>query len=231
MATNKQRIQAYIDQQLFDCFEADRLRWNVSQSQALERILAERYNAKVQSNTSYPILEAIESQNSSEQLTRLEAEIRGMVTLNHSRFEQVFNRLNHLEGAVTQLLSSESSSELPSESSGELSSESSGELPSKSSSEIISGSHPFFDRFVICNLQADGEPDYWTGEGFSCDIRQGLLYSNLKRSETQAQKLQSSGTYNIKIGVARNLLTKCLSKDSFPYSLEEIFRDWQSNCC
>lgn len=47
MTTNKQRIQGYIDLQLFESFETERAVWDISQSQALERILTERYNTKV----------------------------------------------------------------------------------------------------------------------------------------------------------------------------------------
>lgn len=43
MATDKPRIQAYVLSKLYQQFEAERLTWGLSQSQALERILLERY--------------------------------------------------------------------------------------------------------------------------------------------------------------------------------------------
>lgn len=43
MATSKPKLQGYIDQQLFDQFEIEQRQWGLTQSQALERILAERY--------------------------------------------------------------------------------------------------------------------------------------------------------------------------------------------
>lgn len=43
MATDKPRIQAYVLSKLYQQFESERLTWGLSQSQALERILLERY--------------------------------------------------------------------------------------------------------------------------------------------------------------------------------------------
>lgn len=52
MSTNKPRIQAYVDSSLHQQFEHERSLWDVSQSQALERILLERY----QSNSSNQVV-------------------------------------------------------------------------------------------------------------------------------------------------------------------------------
>jgi hypothetical protein len=46
MTTTKPKIQGYIDQKLADQFEAERQAWGLTQSQALERILAERYGMR-----------------------------------------------------------------------------------------------------------------------------------------------------------------------------------------
>ena len=43
MPSNKPKLQGYVDQSLFDKFQDERLRWNISQSEALEKILSERY--------------------------------------------------------------------------------------------------------------------------------------------------------------------------------------------
>lgn len=98
MTTSKQRIQAYVDLQLFEAFEAERIEWNISQSQALERILAERYSAKKQGLS-------VDHLALSERVTRLEAEIRQLVEINHKRFGMTSNRIDGLEGAISQLFS------------------------------------------------------------------------------------------------------------------------------
>jgi len=142
MATSKQRIQAYIDQQLFESFEAERVEWNLSQSQALERILAERYQAEKRS---------LATGANSDRLKWLEDKLIDRTWLNNRSFDEIFNRLGTLEDIVSQLfrkLDSElPTSDLTSESNSELlvsdlSSESNSELPtsnlsSESNSELL----------------------------------------------------------------------------------------------
>lgn len=43
MSTTKPRIQAYVQGEIYQQFEQERSQWDLSQSQALERILSERY--------------------------------------------------------------------------------------------------------------------------------------------------------------------------------------------
>lgn len=47
VSTNKPRIQAYVDSRLHEQFEQERSHWGISQSQALERMLAERYQSDI----------------------------------------------------------------------------------------------------------------------------------------------------------------------------------------
>ena len=47
MATSKPKIQGYVERSLFDQFETERHHWGLTQSQALERVLAERYGQTV----------------------------------------------------------------------------------------------------------------------------------------------------------------------------------------
>lgn len=70
MATNKVKIQGYIKRDIFEQFEAERIVWGLSHSQAIERILAERYeqnsNASLVDNNRFAALE-----ESLEELNRL----------------------------------------------------------------------------------------------------------------------------------------------------------------
>lgn len=43
MATSKIRVQGYLHNDLYYQFEQERLKWNLTQSQAIERILSDRY--------------------------------------------------------------------------------------------------------------------------------------------------------------------------------------------
>ena len=129
MATSKQRIQAYIDQQLFESFEAERAAWDISQSQALERILAERYNTKA---IEAPISD---SEPKIDRFKTLEGELKRRVAINGMVFEEIFQRLNDLEGAVSKLASESlatNNSELNSESLTETKGGLDSELPSES---------------------------------------------------------------------------------------------------
>lgn len=47
VSSNKPRIQSYIESMLYEQFEQERLAWGLSQSQALERMLSERYQSNV----------------------------------------------------------------------------------------------------------------------------------------------------------------------------------------
>lgn len=58
MATDKPRIQAYVLSKLYQQFEAERLTWGLSQSQALERILLERYQDDSSEQVTSDVLKA-----------------------------------------------------------------------------------------------------------------------------------------------------------------------------
>lgn len=242
MATSKQRIQAYIDQQLFESFEAERAAWDISQSQALERILAERYNTKA---IEAPISD---SEPKIDRFKTLEGELKRRVAINGMVFEEIFQRLNDLEGAVSKLaseslatnnseLNSESltetkgglDSELPSESLTTNNSELDGELPSESPIKnlplIINSTHPYFERLILC-LERDEYLSYWTdSDSFSPDIREAKLYEKQTYLLKQIEKLvkRDYDRHWLKFTTARN----CIKKDCDRYSLQEIFKRWE----
>lgn len=107
MSTKKQRIQAYVEQALFEAFEAERSTWGVSQSQALERILSERYSAfSASMQPGQPLLE--------ERLEKLEQAFNDFRTESLVTFESFERRLGFFIEVAS--LTNKLSNELPSES-------------------------------------------------------------------------------------------------------------------
>ena len=138
MSTSKPRIQAYVGSGLYQQFEQDREAWGLSQSQALERILSERYQADKQIDSIDSYVFDLQIKEVCERLNILEkATFKGEFPPKSTRDypSEIFGQIvfeSSLEAINQQLLS-----ELPSELESELESVTS-ELPSELPSELES---------------------------------------------------------------------------------------------
>ena len=155
MATSKPRIQAYVEQSLFDSFKAEQDAWGLTQSEALERILAERYGRKDDVETSSNQLEQSFLEGRLDRLDKL------LQSLDRS-FHFLSSRVSYLERKVAGELPSESlvsDSELPT-----------GELPSES---LVSDSE-LSGKLVICKVnKADsGDQSKWR---YFANFKQGFV--------------------------------------------------------
>jgi len=95
MGTNKPRIQAYVEQSLFNSFKAEQDAWGMTQSEAIEQILAERY-------FSNDLVLPIQSKDLNHRVILLETKVAGQEAINVERFEQLFSRLERLEALLLQ---------------------------------------------------------------------------------------------------------------------------------
>ncbi len=135
MSTNKPRIQAYIDIDLYNHFEVQRINWGVSQSQALERILADRFQGEQPREGVKDIAASFEhefTQYTFKALRDLQNEVG-----------EIQDYLRELKYSIKQAklhssLPSELDSSLPSELDSSLPSESNSELDSSLPSELDS---------------------------------------------------------------------------------------------
>ncbi len=138
MSTQKPRIQAYVQSELYQAFERERSQWGISQSQALERVLSERYQEA--SNTTQIEHQLINNDdlhwikvslgNIRERLTRLEIanNLDDEVAIEIDNDLPILSNLESV--SESKLVTSESDGSLPSES--ELvTSDSDGGLPSE----------------------------------------------------------------------------------------------------
>jgi len=128
VSTNKLRIQAYVESNLYQQFENERLSWGVSQSQALERILLERYQ--------HDSGEQVVSTRESVHWTSLVEDLRKRVERLESNLPGELN--NNLPGESTSESTSELNNNLPGESTNELPSELGSSLPGELPSELDS---------------------------------------------------------------------------------------------
>lgn len=117
MATSKPRIQAYVEQYLFDCFKGEQEAWGLTQSEALERILAERYG-KVSPMTTEPPIPYL-----NDRLQSLEKTLAVQLGIN----DDLLHRLERLENLLT--LNSKSPVSEGELLDGEVESESNSKLP------------------------------------------------------------------------------------------------------
>ena len=77
MATQKPRVQAYIKQHLYDAFKAEQESWRLKESEALERILSERYDKAAPGASEPPI------PYQGDRLTYLEKSLAEQEVINH----------------------------------------------------------------------------------------------------------------------------------------------------
>ncbi|KJH69415.1 hypothetical protein [Aliterella atlantica] len=158
MSTNKLRIQAYVQSELYQQFEQERSQWDVSQSQALERILLERYQ-----------------HDSGEQAISTRESVHWIALV-----EDLRKRVERLESNLPSELDSSLPSELESVTS-ELDSELSDNLPSESTTSLPSES----PKLVVCKLYKNNPNDpqswrYWAGDkaGFVEDLNKAKTYTD-----------------------------------------------------
>lgn len=92
MATSKPKVQGYVSRDIFEQFEVDRVAWGLSQSQALERILNERYGIEKQ-HGNLPM--------DCERITVLEESLESLNQLCKFSFELAFQRIGKLESITS----------------------------------------------------------------------------------------------------------------------------------
>lgn len=230
---NQKATTAYLSLDLYELLKDFKLNKGLkSDSQAIAVILEQFFAGST-------TLEDATSGSVDERLEKVEQTI----TVMQINWREVRDRLEIIDDVLTRrtkFLIPQVEGDVPSTVNSDVPSTGEGDVPSTVKSDVLgtvestlegnvlnlSTNDFFYERFIICGLQGD-EVDYWTGEIFSPDIRNAQLYSSQKKSETQAQKLQNDSTYNIKVGIAKYLLAKRLSEDSFPYSLQEILNSWK----
>lgn len=173
MATQKPKIQGYIEQATFDRFEAYRQESNLSQSQALEKILASFFGGEQQGD--------------------LNDRFESLCQYVEQEFKKLQERIAMLE--ITSNLPSESLSNLPqiTDESLEITSEQiTSDLPSDSL-EITSESL----KLVVCKLYKNNAKDpqswrYWAGAkaGFVEDLSKAKTYTEKGSSKVINQLLE-----------------------------------------
>lgn len=173
MATNKPKIQAYIDAHYYQLLEAYRQEQNLSQSQAIEKILTTFFGEQSQITPDRHVLNCLDSIQ--QQLVALGNRLDKLEAASESSSE-LFDELpsESSSDSVSELpilsnlksveLHSESSSELPVEPVSELFDE----LPSESSGESSSELPTSSDRMVVCKFYKNAAKDpqswhYWAG--------------------------------------------------------------------
>ena len=189
MATSKPKIQGYVERSLFDQFETERHHWGLTQSQALERVLAERYGQTVKAKEvlDLPLFNLVQSLK--ERIDMLE----NLVPTDLPK---------QLEWITSEITSSspEITNDTP-----EITS-SSPEITSDTP-EITNGSLQFtsdsYKLFVIClfNTLPPADPEdfrYWSGNTksqFSLSLDRAVKYKSFKVAVKQSEKLQQKDDY------------------------------------
>lgn len=202
MATDKPKIQGYIAQSLFDQFEAERQQWGLKQSQALERILSERYGQEYNQS----------SQQSFDQYESIQKQISNLtskfVSLEHRVPFDLIEQLESLSKAVygsSPEITEQSNGDTPEIASSSLditeqitsdtpsiadvSPEITSDIPSTtSSSPSITSDTPSIaeqsnsdtkeQMLVVCKVNRDEphHPLYWMGKGFTSDLNKAKTY-------------------------------------------------------
>lgn len=204
MSTNKPRIQAYIQSDLYQQFEQERSQWGVSQSQALERMLLERYQFDNTVNFRQPKQEydltwiKVSLGNIRERLTRLEIannlddDIAIKLDSEMPSDLPILSNLKSVSELDSSLLSDSGlvASELNSELNGSLLGELDDNLPSEL--ELVA-SELDSDLELVTSESVTSELDSSLPSELIKGISQRALARRLKCSHTLIGKLEKAG--------------------------------------
>ena len=206
MSTNKPRIQTYVDASLYQQFEQERSQWGLSQSQAFERILSERYQSDrpEQLPGDHDLTPLIASINELRlKVSTLEDELESRLLAKlESRLLGSLPSESELVTSESELVTSELDSSLPSELDSSLPSEvATGELITtltKKARQALSESPMELSKFVICEIDQEvGRFTYWMGgkQGFSSNLEVAKRYKSEAMAERAKKGILENSEY------------------------------------